>query len=124
MNWQTPISVHERGEVGRVYYINTKLTLPNGEEWTKHAEFTLNPDYGSTIEEMLKRSTEMPNVMKDSLLRRRVCEAKLSSGAILKVWLCDYPAPKYWAPTQIEVMAKKKAEEKPILFDATGNVIQ
>ena len=58
MSWEQPISVHERGELGRVYYLNTKLTLIDGEEWTRHTEFTLNPDYGSTIEEMLKRTSK------------------------------------------------------------------
>lgn len=72
MSWEQPISVHETGEVGRVYYLNTKLTLIDGEEWTRTTEFTLNPDYGSTVEEMLKRTKEIPNQMKDQLLRKSV----------------------------------------------------
>ena len=58
------------GEVGRVYYINTKLTLIDGEEWTRSSEFTLNPDYGSTVEEMLKRTNEIPNQMKDQFWKK------------------------------------------------------
>lgn len=123
MSWEQPISVHETGEVGRVYYLNTKLTLIDGEEWTRTTEFTLNPDYGSTVEEMLKRTNEIPNQMKDQLLRKRFSENKLTSGLVYKVWISDYPAPRYWAPTQREIEQRKKAQGKAVLYNANGSVL-
>jgi hypothetical protein len=123
MNWRTPISVHEKGEVGRVYYVNTMIIMKDGEEWTQHTPITLNPDQGSTIEGMLKRSKEIPKKMKDALLRHRVSEEYLTSGIVVRIWICDYPAPEYWNPTDIQRREKARAENKAILYDHKGQII-
>jgi hypothetical protein len=123
MNWQTPISKHEKGEVGRVYYLNQMVILKSGEEWTQHTPMTLNPDRGGTVELYLKKSVDVPQPLKASLLSQRKAEAKLSSGLVVRYWISDYPAPEYWAPTDAQKAAKLKSEDKPVLFNAQGRVI-
>lgn len=109
-HWTKPISVHENGEVGRVYYLNFKLIFKNKDEWTRPMPLTLNPDQGSTLEEMITRSREIPQVMKDELLRHRKAEARLMSGTVLKMWFAEEPAPEWWAPTETQIVDKRVKE--------------
>lgn len=111
-DWERNISKSEKGEVGRVYFINCKAIFPDGNEWTRHWPITLNPDHGSTVEEMVKRHDEIPGPMKSELLSHRRAEARLSSGLVYRLWVSDSPAPDSWG-------AEKQV--KPILFDQNGN---
>ena len=120
MNWRTPIPKPEKGEVGRVYYLNTMIIMKTGEEWTKHTLLTLNPDQGSTVEGMLKRSLEIPRDMKDDLLRKRITEQRLTSGILLRMWLSDYPAPEWWNPSDIQRREKARLEGRPVILDQHG----
>ena len=123
MSWQNPVRRSDEGEVGRVYYLNTRLVWKLGEEWTRNIHFTLNPEFGSTIEAMIKRSKEIPHPMKADLLSKRLAEAKLSSGHVLTLWISEDPAPEYWEPTDSQKIQKAKQTDRPVLFGADGRVL-
>ncbi len=113
--WERAISPRETGEVGRVYFVNIMAVFPNGIEWTRHTPITLNPDQGSTVEEMLKRSTQIPHTMKAQLLSQRYAENKLTGGLVYKVWISESPAPDNWG---------HEKQDSPVLFDAVGQPLR
>lgn len=117
MNWRTPIRKSDRGEVGRVYYLNQMAILPDGRELTRASLITLNPDQGNTVEEVIKRATQVPGPMKADLLKKRETEARLTSGAILRIWISDYEAPNNWD----EPSVNKRPSSS--LLDHNGNPI-
>lgn len=92
-DWERHIHKNEKGEVGRVYFLNIKLTFPNGKYMTKGSPFTLNPDHGSTVEKMLRKSKEIPRHMKKDLLDNRFSDARLSNGSVLSLWISTEEAP-------------------------------
>lgn len=114
-DWERAISPREQGEVGRVYFLNQMAVFKNGIEWTKHTSITLNPDQGSTIEQMLNRSQDIPGPMKAQLLAQRYAENRLTSGLVYKIWISDSPAPDNWG---------HEKQERPILFDAVGQPLR
>lgn len=125
--WEKAISKSERGEVGRVYFINTMMISPDGNhKETNHHPFTLNPDQGSTIERHLKMSTDLPGPIKANLLSYRTAEAKLSSGAVIRIWIAEEGAPDTKALRQSELeiaerRRQKELKERPVLYKADGS---
>lgn len=113
--WERPISRSEKGEVGRVYFLNSKAIFPDGREWTRHTPITLNPDHGSTVEEMIRRSVEIPKKMKSDLLSHRSTESRLTSGLWMRFWIAEYPAPDSWG---------HEKQERPLLFDLNGQPLR
>jgi hypothetical protein len=123
VSWIKPMSKSDRGESGRVYYINSMCIFISGEEWTKATPFTLNPEHGSTIEEMLKKSSEIPIPMKRELLEKRYTEQRLSNGICIKFWISEEPAPEWWNPTEAQKQAKARKEGRGFLVDQYGRSI-
>ena len=125
--WEKAISRTESGEVGRVYFINTMMISPKGDlKQTNNHPFTLNPDYGSTIERHLTMSTDLPGPIKAELLAHRKAEARLTSGAIIKIWIAEEAAPDTAKLKQEEAERehnnKLKAQaEKPVLYNLDGS---
>lgn len=110
-DWERHISAREEGEVGRVYFVNVMARFPNGIEWTRHHPITLNPDQGSTVEQYLTRTQQVPHPMKAKLLSQRFAEERLTSGLIYKIWISESPAPDNWG---------HQKQDRPILYDSNG----
>ena len=121
--WRKPISRSERGEVGRVYYFNIMAILKNGEEWTKANPLTLNPDQDVTIEKAIRATSEVPRDLKEQLLNKRLAESKLTSGIVMRYWISEAPAPEWWNPTDEQRKWKYLKENRPVLYNASGEVI-
>ncbi len=129
LHWEKAISKTESGEVGRVYFINTMMISPDGNvRQTNHHPFTLNPDQGSTIERHLTMSTDLPGPFKAELLAHRTAEAKLTSGAVIKIWIAEEAAPdsKALAEAEHEREERRKAAERasrPVLYNLDGSIM-
>ncbi len=124
--WRKWLSRSDPGEVGRVYYLNVALLFADGnDEWTMCQPFTLNPEYGRTIEEMLKSSKVIPKHMRSGLLTNRETSVKLETGQTWRMWISDAPAPTRWAPEVQERISqeKLKRQDKPTLYDHQGKEI-
>lgn len=120
MSWLKPLRKEDPGEVGRVYYVNTKCIFKDNEEWTKNDPFTINPENGITIEDTLKNSTDIPHTMKADLIAKRYTEQRLTSGIYLKIWISEEAAPEWWSPTPKQIYEKTMREAKPLLYGANG----
>ena len=93
--WKKPLPARDPGEVGRVYYINIEAIFDDNVRWSKGVPFTLNPEHGKTLEGVLLKSKEIPNVLKRKLIEKREAEMKINSG-LLKFYISDEQAPDTW----------------------------
>ena len=93
MSWKQAIKVSEEGAVGQVYYINTELIQEGLPPTYLTQPFTLNPDQGKSVEDVLKKSTEIPKDIRAQLLAKRKAETYLTNGAFIRMWLSEYQIP-------------------------------
>jgi hypothetical protein len=97
MAWQDSISPTDPGESGRVYFLNVMMTFDKHyHAWTKGMPFTLNPQYGKTLEGQLKASKALTRDVKNGLLQKRFYEVKLDNGNMVKWWIGTERAPNTW----------------------------
>lgn len=113
--WKTPVAKNDSGEVGKVYYLNLLLISKDEPDRTKPQPFTLNPTRGKDIEHMLKMSEEIPNVIKDQLMKNRKAEVRLTNGATMKLFFSETPAPDTWLD-KYKPMIKEQKTESGIIY--------
>jgi len=126
--WRKVLPKHIEGEAGVVYYINVSLTFTHGDEWTMGNPFTLNPKYGRTLYDVLKKSNSFKNDMKRDLMRRRISERQVLGDHWFRVWISEHCAPKRWNPEAVKhaTQYKEKLEQqnRPVLLDHKGEALK
>lgn len=116
------ISKDLRGEPGMVYYFNIELVHSvemNGESkresWLKSQAFTLNPKFGNTIERNL-RKLNIPKVLKDGLISKRIAEMPVKSGRLFRIWISETQAPTNWGNDSRRILNEHKRRDSSIIL--------